>query len=41
MPVQTRSASKSLNSAKETGRIIIELRFRCEKTCDLYVKYVW
>lgn len=35
MPVQTRSASKSLNSAKETGRIIIELRFRCEKTCAI------
>lgn len=33
MPVQTRSASKSLNAAKETGRIIIEIRFRCEKTC--------
>jgi len=35
MPVQTRSATHGIDRAKETGRIIIEVRFRCEKTCAI------
>lgn len=35
MPVQTRSALKYINTAKDTGRIIIEIRFRCERNCAI------
>lgn len=35
MPVQTRSATNSIQRAKDTGRIIIEVRFRCEKNCAI------
>lgn len=35
MPVQTRSATNSIQRAKDCGRIIIEVRFRCEKNCAI------
>lgn len=35
MPVQTRSSTHGIERARESGRIIIEIRFRCEKTCAI------
>ena len=35
MPPQTRSANKQNEAAKEIGRILIEVRYRCEKTCAI------
>ena len=41
MPVQTRSATKSIQAAISTGRIIIEIRFRCEKTCAICMQNMY
>lgn len=35
MPVQTRSANKQNEAAKRLARILIEVRYRCEKTCAI------